>query len=457
MRELLEARAELTAHTSQPHVVISPLIATGAVSRKRKGRQVQDRSDRIQDRTQDKSDRTQDRSDRAQGRSGYVQEQRPDERVGRAWGISSQGDNRDHSRTDFLNSLDHPFQRYKSAWDLRRARPEEICKVWSDRAEPSRPQPCGLCPDQEFNTRGDLLAHVDAVHGGTQRYRNAYLTLRSLSPCVVKGQEWRAVLGNYSEFFARSALDWERLTPDMESLLWTSEGLPADRRWEPRSRQACVFCCRLLWREELFSVFLAGDECFMASPSRVADLLSWERYHQHWPDIPQAELKASAVNLRIGATDEYRLVLLHRRRVSEAQARGDEEVHICDDCHVAFKAPRPSLCKYALANQLWLGRWDPLFRNANLSHQMLLALARVVTTKVVLRPQGRAVSKSDATPSWDFLFHQSGMIGSAILFGNASCTKAWVPYLVASIVLAPAVNITQLDGNGYSRPNNCTI
>ena len=56
---------------------------------------------------------------------------------------------------------------------------------------------------------------------------------------------------------------------------------------------------------------------------------------------------------------------------------------------------------------------------------MLLALARIVTTKVVLRPEGKSVSKTgDAAPTWDFLFHQSGMIGTAILFGNASCKKA---------------------------------
>ena len=55
------------------------------------------------------------------------------------------------------------------------------------------------------------------------------------------------------------------------------------------------------------------------------------------------------------------------------------------------------MCKYALANHLWLGRWDPLFREANLCHQMLLALARVVTTKVVLRPEGHVSSHSDGT------------------------------------------------------------
>ena len=91
------------------------------------------------------------------------------------------------------------------------------------------------------------------------------------------------------------------------------------------------------------------------------------------------------------------------------------------------------MCKYALAHHLWLGRWDPLFRNANLSHQMLLALARIVTTKVVLRPEGRTTTRSGEKPSWDFLFHQSGMIGSAILFGNASCTKALASFPPQSV------------------------
>ena len=63
----------------------------------------------------------------------------------------------------------------------------------------------------------------------------------------------------------------------------------------------------------------------------------------------------------------------------EAQAAGDQDVHVCEDCHEAFQSQNPKLCRYALANHLWLGRWDPLFRGANLSHQMLLALARIGT------------------------------------------------------------------------------
>ena len=77
--------------------------------------------------------------------------------------------------------------------------------------------------------------------------------------------------------------------------------------------------------------------------------------------------------------------------------------------------------------------WDPLFRNANLSHQMLLALARVVTTKVVLRPDGGVASKPGEAPQWDLLSHQSGMVGSAILFGNASCRTAMTHFPPRSV------------------------
>ena len=171
----------------------------------------------------------------------------------------------------------------------------------------------------------------------------------------------------------------------------------------------------------------------MTSPAAVAELLHWRKYHEHWPLIPEAELRASAVNLRVGDSEDYSLVLLHKRRVNLAQASGEQDAFVCEDCYDAFKQRPPQLCKFSLANHLWLGRWDPLFREANLSHQMLLALARIVTTKVVLRPEGRATSRSGQEPSWDFLFHQSGMIGSAILFGNATCTKALASFPPQSV------------------------
>ena len=117
---------------------------------------------------------------------------------------------------------------------------------------------------------------------------------------------------------------------------------------------------------------------------------------------------------------------MHKRRVSHRQADGEDPAHVCSDCHGAFSPLKPSLCKYALSNDLWLGRWPPVLRRANdnLSHQMLLALARLVTMKVPLRPEtSTRLQKSEPAP-WDFLFNQMGMIGSAILFCNGRCDEA---------------------------------
>jgi hypothetical protein len=223
-------------------------------------------------------------------------------------------------------------------------------------------------------------------------------------------------------------MDWEYFTADMDERLASPEGLIPDSRWSPRSLQACVFCARRLWQEEMYEDYLAGDWCFMHNPEKVHEMLHWKRYHEQWPDIPETELKGSAVTLGPGAPGDeplLLLLLLHKRRINEQQRRGEAPAFVCEDCHDAFGLKQPRMCRFALANHMWLGRWLPLFRDANLSHQMLLALARIVTTKVVLRPEGNTATRTgDGAPSWDFLFHQAGMIGSAILFGNASCKHA---------------------------------
>lgn len=55
---------------------------------------------------------------------------------------------------------------------------------------------------------------------------------------------------------------------------------------------------------------------------------------------------------------------------------------------------------------------------------MLLALARIVTMKIVLRPDGSKSSDTTANNNWDFLFHQSSMTGTAILFQNTDRGEA---------------------------------
>ncbi|CAK0876828.1 unnamed protein product [Prorocentrum cordatum] len=268
--------------------------------------------------------------------------------------------------------------------------------------------------------------------GGMQRCRNAYLAHIQLAPRVVSGQEWRAIVANFAEFFGRSATDWEKPTDQMEAKLQSEEGLRPEERWQRRHLQACVFCARSHWVEELHREFPAGKDYLMDNPDAVWELLDVEDYHKRWPKIPLEELESSAVIVAASGTTqengktEYR-VLLHKRRVSQEQAAWRASVYVCSECKWAFGGPRPFLCKYALANDMWLGRWGPLFRDADvcpLSHQMLLALARVVSTEIVLRPDGGKNKTSDSTATWGFLFHQSGVVGTAVPFQNADCKWA---------------------------------
>ena len=91
---------------------------------------------------------------------------------------------------------------------------------------------------------------------------------------------------------------------------------------------------------------------------------------------------------------------------------------------MAFTGKRPTLCKYALANHLWLGRIDPLLWRANLTHEMCLALARTVATKVVLRAGNAQTTASHIPNHWDHVFQQSGLVGSAVVFHNGDATHA---------------------------------
>ena len=158
------------------------------------GRQ-RDRAGRQRDETGRQRDQTgqqRDQTGRRQDRVGRDQTHGCDDRVRQVWGSRSSGDNRDHSRSDALNNLDHPFQRYKEAWPRRREAEAVSVKRFCQRAGPILPQPCRLC-QQEFCTREDFVRHVNDKHGGLQRYRNALFSMVSLQPYAIQGQEWRAV------------------------------------------------------------------------------------------------------------------------------------------------------------------------------------------------------------------------------------------------------------------------
>ena len=115
---------------------------------------------------------------------------------------------------------------------------------------------------------------------------------------------------------------------------------------------------------------------------------------------------------------------MHKRRVSEDACAGKEAVHVCRACKDSYKGQNPRIAPYALSNFLWLGRHPPLLRQATLGHQLLLALGRVVSTKVYLSSKGVDERARQHAETWRQHFLQSGIQGTSIVFGNGSVDAA---------------------------------
>ena len=91
--------------------------------------------------------------------------------------------------------------------------------------------------------------------------------------------------------------------------------------------------------------------------------------------------------------------------------------------------------KFALANCLWLGRHPTILRETNLAHQLLLALARVVSTKVYLSSKGKDEAARQQATAWRQKFLQTGMQGTAIVFGNGDTSEALAEFPPSDDVL----------------------
>ena len=210
------------------------------------------------------------------------------------------------------------------------------------------------------------------------------------------------------------------------------EGAP--RRQALRSRVACSVCARLDWGGTREDVYLwqqpegcgrrscisdempraprgkggvageggthGGGEGDGGSVQRVArevvaDLLSPERYQKRWAfklegagrigGIPLAELEASAVR---DPGPGGRLWLLHRRNFrmvknSEGQEVADpsQAVPCCSDCRAALSAARPRMPKYALANDLWIGKLPSCLEKLSSGAWLLLPLCRALVRR----------------------------------------------------------------------------
>ena len=187
---------------------------------------------------------------------------------------------------------------------------DESLRLWSERGvmDPAKPVACRLC-DQSFRNESAALAHISQHHGGLQRYRESFLSLEACQPHEVKGEEWRRILANFSEFSTQSARTWH-------------EKAEAGKMLQVRQMSACCVCARGFWLEELLFAPFIGPDSPVQNPKSVARLLSAGRYHERWPLIPWSELEASSCVL------EGERILLHTRRVPAGASHVRQHVFI---------------------------------------------------------------------------------------------------------------------------------
>jgi len=131
----------------------------------------------------------------------------------------------------------------------------------------------------------------------------------------------------------------------------------------------------------------APDGHIRWTPRKIAQkLLSPERYHERWRfkrqdgshgGIPLEELQASAVQ---DPAPDGKLWLLHQKAFRDESGNVDatRKVPICRCCQQALSGLAPRMPKYALANDLWMGRMPPALRDLSVGAWMLLPLARAL-------------------------------------------------------------------------------
>ena len=348
-------------------------------------------------------------------------------------------------------------------------------EAWREEPLPTLKWTCRMC-EAEFPNVETLDKHIDLLHGQYRFYSTWLAGAYSQCPYVPSPTEKRGCVEHFAAVQQRATsvaedepfvqlpdqasrlkLFWSFLyeqfsngaaagatfdTNIVEAKKWASFGKEDpegpeiykpvyQEKHEGRSFEACVFCARLHWSEHLAHLYLVGQECTMQNPAEVAALLSMDWYSQEWPMIPKAELEASAIDFPYQSEDGQwttKKVLMHKRRVKEEHLNGTAAVLVCEDCHEAFWKKRPKLSKWSLSNYNWLGRHLPIFRDTTLGHQLLLALGRVVSTKVYLSSKGVDVVTRQHSQVWRKKFLQQGMSGTAIVYGNGSADDAMASF-----------------------------
>jgi len=318
-------------------------------------------------------------------------------------------------RVDVVDIRDLPLKRYMQHLACPESELEPALRSWSERGimESKLPIPCRLC-GVSFTMESEACAHFDVFHGGLKHYREEFLCLEACRPHVVKGEEWRHILANFSEFSTQAAKSWNERQK---------------QRRAPRSRcmSGCCICARSFWSEELTLAPFAGPDSPILNSSSVAKLLSAKRYFEKWPLYLWEELEASSIVLG------GELILVNSKRVPDDALEKDKwsPAPWCQDCSRSLWQKSPKMPKFALAAGCFLGRIQKPFRDMHsgnfeqlqkrrgFAHRLLLPIARPISTKVVLQQD-----ESAPADPWAYAFIQKGLRGSCVLLPNASVADA---------------------------------
>ncbi|CAK0911448.1 unnamed protein product, partial [Prorocentrum cordatum] len=302
---------------------------------------------------------------------------------------------------------------------------------WFQCPAPALHYACRMC-EAEFPNRGAFKARQGRIHGGQRWCQSQYVARCELEPYQPSPTEERQVVARFHISQCCATVDpadepfAPKPEPEVQQQLLHAEivgriigkigqGGPAEKQAAiaaesaaraltacqargPRAFKACVCCAMQQWSENLHSEYLVGDKCTIKDRAQFADCLS-----------------GSPTSTKI---------LLHKRRVPPEALEGKVPVKVCEDCRRDLWSDHPKVPLMALVNDLWLGRHRPLLRKAALARQMLLALGRVVPTKIYLSSWGADKAVRQEQQSWRQKFLQCAMQGTAIVFGNGNVDHA---------------------------------
>ena len=421
----------------------------------RSGRQQQrDQSGRQQQRDQSGWQRQQDQSGRQQDRSGRSEQQQQD-RSGRQRDQSGRQQDRsdrerlsqqciskakkDVAKQDCEPSGEHntAVGLFKHRYGLSRTGADDALRDFPDEPIPMPPISCLLrgCEHLWFNSREEFLKHCDDIHAGYQSYRNRVLYLLSETVFQFPGSLQRAAMQNFAEFQCRAQTDWQHFTQPMQDAL-NDESLDDSKvgrtdRWTSRSWVACCVCTMQAWQEEMVQAHIAGDDCCFSNFEAVADLLNPARYIRTWPTVPEQEIWSSAVKIKMPRKDknkmkgqaeieQFKTMLLHKRRVTVGMGDGKDPANLCHDCFNCLRKATPEMPVNALANGRWLGRHPEIMRSMPYGHRLLLPVRRVVLTRVIFTPNPKS--------EWERSHSQKGLNGVTAVVEQADASSNILEY-----------------------------